>query len=120
MDILNNLNQCEILITEAMHGAIVADVLRIPWHAVKTRIEILDFKWHDWTKSMELEHTYTFLPPVVNQGKRRFLKPINSLIAKNTLRKVIKHSTPQLSKGAVLDARYNEMLSRLASLIEQT
>ncbi len=48
--------QSEVVIAEAMHAAIVADTLRTPWIPVKAYRGINDFKWNDWTKSVELEY----------------------------------------------------------------
>lgn len=48
--------KCEILICEAMHGAIFADSFRIPWIPVIYHNQILKFKWHDWCQSMELSY----------------------------------------------------------------
>ena len=45
--VLSIINQTETLLTEAMHGAIVADALRIPWIPVVTNSSILSFKWQD-------------------------------------------------------------------------
>jgi len=54
--VLAAFNQTGTLITEAMHGAIVADALRIPWIAVYTGSGILKFKWQDWCLSVGLDY----------------------------------------------------------------
>lgn len=54
--VLAAIGQTEILITEAMHGAIIADALRIPWIAVRTSPQVLLFKWQDWCSSLGLDH----------------------------------------------------------------
>jgi len=51
------------VVTEAMHGAIVADTLRIPWVPVVCSPAILPFKWSDWTRSVELAYRPRLLPP---------------------------------------------------------
>lgn len=55
-DVIRELLSCRLLITEAMHGAILADVFRIPWIPVKTYHQVLEFKWRDWTSSLGLKY----------------------------------------------------------------
>ncbi len=45
------------IITEAMHGAIIADAFRIPWMPVVLYDHILGSKWHDWTRSLSLPYS---------------------------------------------------------------
>lgn len=51
----------ELLITEAMHGAILADALRVPWHRFVLTTPftegylVSEFKWRDWMLSLDLE-----------------------------------------------------------------
>jgi succinoglycan biosynthesis protein ExoV len=45
------------IITEAMHGAIVADAFRIPWMPVVLYDHVLGFKWRDWTQSLSLSYS---------------------------------------------------------------
>jgi succinoglycan biosynthesis protein ExoV len=55
--VLAALSETEILLTEAMHGAIVADALRVSWIPIRTTSKILAFKWQDWCQSVGLEYT---------------------------------------------------------------
>lgn len=62
-EVLTGIRQTEVLITEALHGAVVADALRIPWIAVQSNDRILPFKWKDWCASIEVNYEPKFLPP---------------------------------------------------------
>lgn len=44
----------DLVITEAMHGAILADAFRTPWVAVQVYPHVLSFKWWDWSLSLGL------------------------------------------------------------------
>jgi len=52
------------LLCEAMHGAIVADTLRIPWTPIICYSHINDFKWHDWCESLALHYRPIIIPGV--------------------------------------------------------
>lgn len=54
-EVLSSIGKSEILITEAMHGAIAADALRVPWIPVNSNT-ILRFKWLDWCMSIGVEY----------------------------------------------------------------
>ena len=54
--VLEAIASCEVLITAAMHGAIAADALRVPWIPVVTNAGIPEFKWTDWCTSIGLEY----------------------------------------------------------------
>lgn len=57
------------LITEAMHGAIAADLLRVPWHRFVLSTPHMEgtmvsqFKWSDWQQSIAVnEQEVSFIP----------------------------------------------------------
>jgi succinoglycan biosynthesis protein ExoV len=54
--VLHEMVRCEAVICEAMHGAIVADSLRIPWIPVSCYEYISAFKWRDWLSTLELPY----------------------------------------------------------------
>lgn len=57
---IDEIASCKVLITEAMHGAIVADILRVPWnrYVLSTPFTegsmVSEFKWMDWLHSVQL------------------------------------------------------------------
>ena len=64
--VIDQLKSCEKVITEAMHGAIFCDSLRIPWLPVSISPYIGPIKWYDWTRSVELPYTPVHLPVLDN------------------------------------------------------
>ena len=55
-NVLKKIQSCDVLLCEAMHGAIVADALRVPWIPVICYDYILEFKWNDWLASIGMEY----------------------------------------------------------------
>ena len=62
--VLADLDQSERLVTEAMHGAIVADAFRVPWKPVIFYDKHNQNKWVDWCQSMELTYVPARLDPL--------------------------------------------------------
>jgi succinoglycan biosynthesis protein ExoV len=122
--VLDALRTTDVLITEAMHGAIVADALRIPWVPVRTRRQIKSFKWEDWCLSVEIEYRPYELPtiwpepptPGALQRARRWAKRVQ---ASRALARIAKRAQPLLSSNAVLDMRLNQLDERLEQFRER-
>lgn len=56
------IRRARLVLADAMHAAIVADALRVPWVPVMTSPEINTFKWLDWTLSLDLPYAPVALP----------------------------------------------------------
>jgi succinoglycan biosynthesis protein ExoV len=69
--VLEHFAQAKLVLAEAMHGAIVADTLRIPWLPWAGSPHLLPFKWVDWTMSLNLQYKPTLLPATSTWGKWR-------------------------------------------------
>jgi hypothetical protein len=120
--ILNEINQSEFLITEAMHGAIVADALRVPWKRFKYSSYInesemvSEFKWSDWLFSMNLKHDINSLyyNKLIREIDRRvsfdLIKNIRTNSISESFERLIKKNEYQLSTNELLNEK-NEKLT---------
>lgn len=59
--VLTAISEVNVLLAEAMHGAIVADALRTPWIPIVTSPRILRFKWLDWCASIGVAYRPQYL-----------------------------------------------------------
>lgn len=138
-NILSQILQSKILITEAMHGAIVADTLRVPWIPFKCYKTINEFKWKDWTSSLNIEYNNNHVPPIFSKKmieQKISFKLQNKLsmgiklsskgykvyqdifIKPPFIKKLnqLKNSDSYLSKESVLNEKVNLLIDRLEHL----
>jgi succinoglycan biosynthesis protein ExoV len=105
-----------VLITEAMHGAIVADALGIPWIAVRTGGPgVLDFKWRDWCGSLDIRYRSHAMIRLYASAAPGVKLAVKSAIATAQLFR-ISRAEPQLSSDSVRAARLAELHERLSRL----
>ena len=75
--IMERFAHAKLVVTEAMHGAIVADTMRIPWVPIGISYGLLPFKWMDWCLSLDLPYKPVWLPSSTSYEyvkRLRFLK----------------------------------------------
>jgi succinoglycan biosynthesis protein ExoV len=60
--VLQAIGSCRLLLSEALHGVIAADALRVPWVAVRPLAPIHRAKWQDWADTMVLLPRFSALP----------------------------------------------------------
>lgn len=110
--VLSQISRSEKLITSAMHGAIFADSYRTPWFPVVTSDEILDFKWKDWTLSMNLTYSPVRLPAYWGNAKSTSGKVkafIKQRMIKRALNKIFKHENFILSSDNLFSSKVEDM-----------
>lgn len=63
-EVIRQIRRSRLVLAEAMHGAIVADALRVPWVPLVCYDHVLRFKWQDWCQSLGLAYSPFRLPAV--------------------------------------------------------
>ena len=137
MDVIQQIQQSELVISEAMHGAIIADIFRIPWIPVKAYSHINEFKWQDWTMSVNIELEFQHLSSLFNERKiqemmnqqmgQKWLKPFtgiardmykfmhNQFRKKEVIKelKQLKSQRPYLSKEESVRDKSDQLLEKI-------
>lgn len=139
-EILSQILASKTVIAEAMHGAIVADTLRVPWIPVKLYPTINEFKWRDWTASMSIKYEPHILPSIYSSkmidqkvaAKFRmsedvfYVKSISNIyksyqnyfLNKDVLRRFsdLKNKKTFLSKEQLLDSKVEQLLEKIEGI----
>jgi exopolysaccharide glucosyl ketal-pyruvate-transferase len=137
--VLDHMLASEVLLCEAMHGAIIADALRIPWIAVQPIMRDNRAKWHDWADTLALTLRPAELPPSTwlewarqrVEGNREHLRRLslhglklqghfNGLWIQRAARALAAAACqePQLSTDAAIERVTEAMVDRLQALRE--
>ena len=135
--ILKEILGCKVLITEAMHGAIVADALRVPWIPLLPIDHAHREKWFDWADALNIQlirHRLwpsnpaelmrsaiyrPFLSRIAGclevQPVSRLAQPLMTYAAAKRLSSLSKE-TPSLSADGALDTALYHMLDKLRQI----
>jgi succinoglycan biosynthesis protein ExoV len=76
LDVVQRIARAGLVLTESLHGAIIADTYGIPWIAFATSKNFGGTKWVDWAMSLAIPFNLTMVPPpsagpVVSFGRGR-------------------------------------------------
>lgn len=107
------------IVTEAMHGAILADTMRVPWIPVSLH-EFNEFKWRDWMDSMGIDGGRVHpLSPRCWDGReggqpvsivQRLYKRGKGQVLKRNIRRIIATQEPLLSQSDVIESKKQALL----------
>lgn len=135
--VLDEIMSSEVVITEAMHGAIVSDALRVPWIAAQPIHAQHRAKWEDWASALDLKirpepiPTSSFLEFIISKiGQRGFVssklqyhgKFLNGVRQESFVIRAaqrlqrIAATEPQLSADLSIKRAHDRMVSEVARL----
>jgi succinoglycan biosynthesis protein ExoV len=130
------IGKCRVLISEALHGVIVADAMRVPWIAIRPLAPIHRPKWIDWAETLDLNIEFRDLPPSTALERAHLTRLSRFHMGRNVLRRratwlrgiareryveraartlrTIAQADPQLSRAARLDEARTRMMEAIA------
>lgn len=118
-EFIEKVARAPFLVTEAMHGAILADTMRVPWIPIGFH-EFLEFKWNDWMESVGLgEGKIHLISPKCWDANpnaqpvsvtRRFYREGKAYFLKQKLRSIIATQEPLLSAAGIIDEKKRVLL----------
>lgn len=139
--VLEAITGSELLLTEAMHGAIIADALRTPWVAAAPAQQHR-MKWNDWASALDLRIEWDTLPRSSLLEQALHLAPQGSRLAGQLsarrratatlrdhtpgwwieraaqhLRRLADNARPSLSRDTVLNSVHARMLDQLETFV---
>ena len=114
-EVISDIKASKVLLAEAMHGAIVADALRVPWIPIRAHRRHHDFKWHDWCASMSIRYDPHKLPNL--DLEELLARPYSGMVraAKKLRIKIASHRSTGLRE---LDAHYTPLSMRAGPRVD--
>ena len=115
--VLDGIRSSHVLLTEAMHGAIVADALGVPWIPVRTAgAGTVEFKWRDWCESLSLSYRPHHVVPIFAASTSEMRLKMKKGMAAAQLSWLSRTARPQLSDAGLRTQRLEQLHDRLERL----
>lgn len=120
---IDTVRSAQLVLAEAMHGAILADCMRTPWLPVRF-LQHNRFKWEDWFASIGLQYRSHLLGPRLwdhrEGGVKAWVKePVQRVkvaMVKRAIRRVIQDEEPLLSDEMLLESKKRELREVMDSI----
>lgn len=95
---IRRIARAELVVTESLHGAIIADAFRTPWVGIAISPTFSSYKWEDWARSMELDLR---LAPALRGPKSAYaaVKAFRTTLRRSFASKPAGPKTRRLPKG---------------------
>lgn len=121
--VLDQIARSRRLVCSAMHGAIAAEALRVPWLPVTTNRQMLLSKWDDWAASMETTVRFQSLPVIWSRPSPSLPGRVSASIKAAAFRKILANLAHrgrfQLGSDAILKNRLSRIQNHIALFNEQ-
>lgn len=139
--IIAALGKCRAVMSESLHGIIVADALRVPWIAIRPLAPIHRPKWIDWAETLDLAVDFRDLLPSTALERAHLTHLSRFHMGRNMLHRqaarlrriardryidqatkalrAITRAEPRLSRDALLDQAQTRMLEAISGLRRQ-
>jgi succinoglycan biosynthesis protein ExoV len=124
-DFIAALRSCNLVVAEAMHGAILADAYRIPWIGCSFASLLSEgktnaFKWNDWMLSLSMRSDrIEVLPVPASRLHPRLGRALNHVMTRayiHTLRRTLKEGRWMMSKDQHLISAQDRLCERVHEL----
>lgn len=117
--VVRDIKRSEVVVSEAMHGAILADALRVPWVAARFHEGVDTFKWCDWCASVGVEYRPVSPRSLIDRAPgwrakiRRRLAPYT---VAERLEAMVRSAEPELSTDGALARAEDRLMEGLEAL----
>ena len=118
LQVIEQIRQSECVLAEAMHGAIFADSLRVPWIPVKMFEHINEFKWKDWLMSVDLEYDPVRIFRIYNNEWINWIMNDKFSFKEGSLFNKVTSSVYRKYQSALLEDKFRRELLRIAANTE--